>query len=176
MTSARGTLDWQSLQDHSEWAAPSVAVAADRVPRALVARIDEQLADTAEFCAAYDVALEAAVNCVVVVARRGERRTCAAILVRGTDRADVNGVVRKHLGARKITFADPDFTEESTAMRSGGITPVGLPTDWPILVDSAVALTDDVVIGAGVRDAKILVSGTALAELPNAEVLPLVLR
>lgn len=141
-----------------------------------MAQIDEQLADTDQFCAAYDVDLDAAVNCVVVAARRGERHTHAAVLVRGTDRADVNGVVRKHLGARKISFADPVFTEQATAMRSGGITPVGLPADWSILVDSAVAVAGEVVIGAGTRDAKLLVTGKALAELPNAEVLPLVRR
>lgn len=176
MTSPRGTLDWRPLREHLEWTAQTVADGADRVSGAYVARIDEQVADTAQFCAAYDVALDASVNCVVVTARRGERHTHAAVLVRGTDRADVNGVVRKHLGARKISFADQEFTEQATAMRSGGITPIGLPPDWPILVDSAVALADEVVIGAGVRDAKLLVTGTALAGLPNAEVLPLVQR
>lgn len=176
MTGPRGTLDWVALRDHLDRVAPAVAAAAENVPSALVADIDEQVADTAEFCASYDVALDAAVNCVIVAAKRGERRTHAAVLVRGTDRADINGVVRKHLGARKISFADPSYTEQATAMRSGGITPVGLPTEWPILVDSAVALEAEVVIGAGVRDAKLLVSGAALAELPGAEVLPLVLR
>jgi prolyl-tRNA editing enzyme YbaK/EbsC (Cys-tRNA(Pro) deacylase) len=176
MASARGTLGWQALRDHLEWTAPAVAEDADRVPHALIARIDQQLSDTAQFCAAYDVSLEAAANCVIVAARRGERRTYAALVVRGTDRADVNGAVRKHLGAKRISFADMDFAEQATAMRSGGITPIGLPGDWPVLIDSAVAVADEVVIGAGVRDAKLLVSGAALADLPNAEVLPLVQR
>lgn len=44
---------------------------AARVPRARVAAIDPQLADTAAFCAAYDVALESSANCVVVAGRRG---------------------------------------------------------------------------------------------------------
>ncbi|WP_026181271.1 YbaK/EbsC family protein [Demetria terragena] len=176
MASARGTLDWQPLRDHLDWVGPTVAGAADRVPNALVARIDPQLADTSEFCAAYDVSLEASANCVVVEGRRGERHTYAAVLVRGTDRADINTIVRKHLDVRKISFADQAYTEEATAMQSGGITPVGLPTDWPILVDSAVAMGGEMVIGAGVRDAKLLVDGAALAEMLSAEVLPLVRR
>ena len=49
----------------------------------------------------------------------------------------------------------------------------GLPEDWLILVDDAVAAAGPVVIGAGVRGAKLLVDGAALAALPNAEVLSL---
>lgn len=154
----------------------TVAESADRVPGAEVAAIDPQLADTAEFCAAYDVALESSVNCVVVLARRGEQRTYAAVLIRATDRADVNGIVRKHLGARKISFADQEVTEQATAMQSGGITPVGLPPDWVILVDAAVVQVEEAIIGAGVRDAKLLVSGRTLAELPGAEVVALAQR
>jgi prolyl-tRNA editing enzyme YbaK/EbsC (Cys-tRNA(Pro) deacylase) len=48
---------------------------------------------------------------------------------------DVNGIVRKHLGARKISFAPMDSAVALTGMEYGGITPVGLPGDWPILVD-----------------------------------------
>lgn len=176
MPTARGNLSWQPLNDHLDLVAQPVADAADLVPDAQVATIDEQLADTAEFCAEYDVALESSANCVVVTARRGDRTTHAALMVRGTDRADVNKTVRKHLDARKITFADQGYVEEATGMRSGGITPIGLPSDWPLLVDSAVATGGLMVVGAGVRSAKVLVDGAALAELPGAQVLGLVVR
>jgi prolyl-tRNA editing enzyme YbaK/EbsC (Cys-tRNA(Pro) deacylase) len=85
----------------------------------------------------------------------------------------VNRIVRKHLGARRISFADQAETEEVTGMTSGGITPVGLPEDWPVLVDQAVATSELLVIGGGVRDAKLLVSGAELAALPGTEVLEL---
>lgn len=52
--------------------------------------------------------------------------------------------------------------------------PVGLPADWPILVDERVAAAEAVVIGGGVRGAKLLVPGAELAALPGAEVLDLV--
>ena len=65
----------------------------------------------------------------------------AACMVLATDRADVNKAVRKHLDVRKISFAPMDEAVSQTGMEYGGITPVGLPPDWPILVDAAVAAT-----------------------------------
>jgi prolyl-tRNA editing enzyme YbaK/EbsC (Cys-tRNA(Pro) deacylase) len=59
-----------------------------------------------------------------------------------------------------------------TGMEYGGITPVGLPEDWRILVDDLVAKTPSVVIGAGIRGAKLWLPGRLLAELPGAEILP----
>jgi prolyl-tRNA editing enzyme YbaK/EbsC (Cys-tRNA(Pro) deacylase) len=60
-------------------------------------------------------------------------------------------------------------------MEYGGITPVGLPAGWPILVDVAVAASAWVVIGSGIRGSKILIPGAAIATLPRAETLPLTL-
>jgi prolyl-tRNA editing enzyme YbaK/EbsC (Cys-tRNA(Pro) deacylase) len=59
---------------------------------------------------------------------------------------------------------------ELTGMEYGGITPIGLPAEWPILVDSRVAETDVVIVGSGVRRSKILLPGRLLAQLPNAQV------
>ena len=125
---------------------------------------------------AYDVAAEASANCVVVEGRRGEETTFAAVVVLAVDRADVNRVVRRHLGVRKISFADQHRAEELTGMQQGGITPVGLPADWPVLVDAHVVAAGPVVIGAGVRGAKLLVHGRAIAELPGATVLDLAMK
>ncbi|SDL18223.1 YbaK/EbsC family protein [Tessaracoccus oleiagri] len=175
MPSAEGTLDWKPLADHPELVAPPVAAAAHLVPGARVAEIDPDLADTAAFCAAYDVAVEASANCVVVAGRRGEESVLAAVIVLATDKADVNKTVRKELGMRKMSFASQAETEAATGMLQGGITPVGLPDDWPILVDEAVVAAGPVVIGGGARGAKLLVDGAALASLPGARVLPLTL-
>jgi hypothetical protein len=56
-------------------------------------------------------------------------------------------------------------------MAFGGITPVGLPEGWPVLVDPAVAAAEVVVIGSGTRGSKLAVPGAALAGLPAASVL-----
>ena len=173
MHSARGTLTWTPATEHLDLLALPVAAAIAGVPDALVAPIDADLADTAAFCDAYDVALEASANCVVVAGRRGDTTRYAAVLVRATDRADINNVVRRRLDVRKISFAPHDDAVRLTGMAFGGITPIGLPAEWPILVDAAVADLEGAVIGSGLRRSKLLVSGTTLAALPGAEVLDL---
>lgn len=175
MPSAEGNLTWEPLSERLDLVASPVAAAASLVSGARVAEIDETLADTAAFCEAYDVALEASANCVVVFGRRGEDTVHAAVMVLATDKADVNKTVRKELGMRKMSFADQPTVEELTGMTQGGITPVGLPEGWPILIDEAVVDAGPVVIGGGERGSKILVDGAELASLPGARVLPLVL-
>jgi prolyl-tRNA editing enzyme YbaK/EbsC (Cys-tRNA(Pro) deacylase) len=179
MPSAEGNLAWLPATDHPELLAPSVVAALaeratlDPATDIRVARIDPSLADTAAFCAAYDVDPAASANCVIVEGRRGESVTHAAVMVLATDRADINRVVRRHLGARRISFADQRLAQELTGMQQGGITPIGLPSDWPVLVDEAVARAGRVVIGAGARGAKLLVDGAVLTRLPGAEVVAL---
>jgi prolyl-tRNA editing enzyme YbaK/EbsC (Cys-tRNA(Pro) deacylase) len=136
-----------------------------------VAEIDPELADTAAFCERYAVPLSESANCVVVAGRRDGQVRMAACMVLATTRADVNGLVRRELDVRKASFAPMDTAVELTGMEYGGITPVGLPADWPLFVDAAVAATPRVVIGSGVRRSKLTLPGAALASLPGAVVL-----
>ena len=103
-----------------------------------VAEIDPEVADTAAFCERYDVGLDVSANCVVVAGRRGQDTRYAACVVLATTRADVNGVVRRRLDARKASFAPMDLAVAETGMEYGGITPFGLPPGWPVLVDQSV--------------------------------------
>ncbi|HEY9336819.1 MAG TPA: YbaK/EbsC family protein [Kribbella sp.] len=167
-----GKLDWQPAAEVPELLAAPVRDALGGLP-AYAAGIDPGLADTAAFCAEYDVPMAASANCVVVLGKRAGEESHAAVLVLATDRADVNGVIRKHLGVRKISFAAQDDAVSTTRMEYGGITPIGLPADWPVLVDEAVANAGPVVIGSGMRASKLLVDGADLAKLPTAEVLQL---
>ncbi|GGS48946.1 YbaK/EbsC family protein [Streptomyces griseoviridis] len=133
---------------------------------------EPEWADTATFVEHYGRGLlEQSANCVVVSGRRGGDTTLAACLVLSTTRVDVNGVVRRHLGARKASFAPMDTATGETGMEYGGITPVGLPADWPVLVDSAVVDLPWVLVGSGRRRGKLLLPGKACAELPGAVVL-----
>jgi prolyl-tRNA editing enzyme YbaK/EbsC (Cys-tRNA(Pro) deacylase) len=136
-----------------------------------VAEIDPELADTAAFCAAYGVGLDVSANCVVVSGKREGEVRYAAAMVLATTRADVNGVVRRQLDVRKASFAPMDTAVAETGMRYGGITPIGLPDGWPVLVDAAAAATDEVVIGSGIRGSKLALPGKALADLPGARVI-----
>jgi prolyl-tRNA editing enzyme YbaK/EbsC (Cys-tRNA(Pro) deacylase) len=168
-------LDFGNALDRPELLADTVLATLRAWPagasEVLVAPIDPALADTATFCARYGVTLEESANCVVVAARRGGLTTYAACMVAATTRADVNGLVRRHLDARKASFAPVDTVTAITGMEYGGITPIGLPGDWPVLVDAAVAKTESVVIGSGIRGSKLRLPGRLLADLPGAQVL-----
>lgn len=169
-----GILDWHPALDRPQLlAAPVAARLRQQDLGCYLASIDPELADTSAFCAAYQVAMSASANCVVLEGRRGEMVRMAACLVLATDRADVNRTARKLLDVRKISFASMETAVRATEMEYGGITPIGLPADWPLLIDESVAATDWVVIGSGLRASKIACPGAALASLPGAQVLAL---
>ena len=97
--------------------------------QARVAAIDPDLADTASFCAAYGRSLDESANCVVLAAKRSGETILAACVVLATTRADVNGLARRTVGARKASFAAMDVAVSASGMEQGGITPIGLPAD-----------------------------------------------
>ncbi len=45
-------------------------------------------------------------------------------------------------------------------MEYGGITPIGVPEGWPMLVDEAVAAQQWIIIGSGIRGSKLLIPGS----------------
>ena len=169
-----GTLPWVPARTRPDLLADPVVAALDRAPgdpdSVLVAPIDPQLADTAAFCDAYAVALDVSANCVVVAGRRSGETRLAGVVVLATTRADVNNLVRRRIDARKASFAPTDLAVSETGMEYGGITPIGLPPDWPLLVDRAVVAMPEVIVGSGVRRSKLALPGAWLAGLPGAEV------
>jgi prolyl-tRNA editing enzyme YbaK/EbsC (Cys-tRNA(Pro) deacylase) len=177
MRTPMGSLDIvPALERPDLLAAPvAAALAAWRGPVPVgeigVAEIDPELADTAAFCERYGVGLDESANCVVVAARRGGDTRLAACVVLATTRADVNGLVRRHLGARRASFAPMEVATAESGMEHGGITPIGLPEAWPVLVDAAVTAVPRVVVGSGVRRSKLVLPGKALADLRGVEVL-----
>jgi prolyl-tRNA editing enzyme YbaK/EbsC (Cys-tRNA(Pro) deacylase) len=169
-------LDLRPALSHPELLAKSVAAALAEWPgegrdEIEVAAIDPDLTDTAAFCEHYGVPPEESANCVVIAARRGGETSYAACLVTAVTRADVNGVVRRRLGARKASFAPVDDTLAATGMEYGGITPVGLPAGWPVLIDAAVVQQSRIIIGSGIRGSKLRLPGPLVAALPGAEVI-----
>ncbi|MGW4498514.1 YbaK/EbsC family protein [Micromonospora sp. NPDC004336] len=173
-----GTLKTEPARARLDLLAPPVAAALGQWPAdapvdaddVLVAPIDAELADTAAFCAAYEVGLDVSANCVVVAGKREGTVRYAACVVLATTRVDVNGVARRALDVRKASFAPMADAVELTGMEYGGITPIGLPEQWPILVDARVIATPHVIIGSGVRHSKIALPGPALGALPGARV------
>jgi prolyl-tRNA editing enzyme YbaK/EbsC (Cys-tRNA(Pro) deacylase) len=123
---------------------------------AFVVAIDPALADTQALNEAYDGA-HAGADCVVVLGRRGADDRPAACVVLSSTRADVNGLVRRTLDVRTCSFAPQEWAVGESGMEHGGITPVGLPPEWPILLDRAVTEQPWVVVGSGLRRSKLVV-------------------
>lgn len=135
-----------------------------------VTEIDPALADTAALVEAFDLDLGSSVNCVIVAGTRAGEERLAACLVAADTRADVNRTVRRLLDVRKCSFLAMDRAVTESGMEYGGITPVGLPGSWRVLVDARVTGIETAIIGSGVRHSKLLLPGALLAELPGAEV------
>ncbi|MEY4229701.1 MAG: hypothetical protein RLZZ362_550 [Actinomycetota bacterium] len=134
-----------------------------------VIECDPALADTAAFCEAYGYSTDISAN-TIVVGSKTDPPLYAACVVLATSRLDVNGTVRRKLGARKVSFAPADATAEVTGMVMGGVTMFGLPDGLPIWIDAEVMRRDRIIVGGGSRGLKLLVPVAALAALPGAEV------
>lgn len=156
--------------DASDPTDPVLAAAAATGHPFEIVPCDPDLADTAAFCEAYGYGLDQSANAIVVVGK-SEPRVYVACLVLATTRLDVNGVVRKRLGVKKASFASADETGELTGMQIGGVTPYGLTGTLPLWIDARVMHVDQVIVGGGSRDRKLLVPPASLAALPGAEVI-----
>lgn len=134
-----------------------------------VVECDPNLADTAEFCDAYGYELDDSANAIVVVGK-ADPPIFAMCLVLANTRLDVNKVVRKRLGIRKCSFATAEQTIDQTGMQIGGVTPFGTTTQIELWIDSRVMERDNLIIGGGSRDRKLLVPPATLEGHPRASV------
>jgi len=179
-----GSLTWHPAVDHLDLLAAPIAAAITawaaaepEVATALVVTaIDPELADTAALTEAYDLPLSGSGNCVLVAGKREGQERIAAAVVRATTRADVNNAVKRLLDVRKASFLPMDRAVADSGMEYGGITPIGLPEEYRVLIDSRVVAPnpeaeDLVIIGSGLRRSKLALPGSLLARLPGAEVI-----
>ena len=130
---------------------------------------DPEFADTAVFCAHYGYPPEDSVNTIIVKAKTGGERFAACALLAHT-RLDVNGCVRRRLASRRVSFASAIETERLTGMALGGVTPLALPTDLPLWVDSRIMQCREVILGGGNRHSKIRVPPAIFEQSAGAEV------
>jgi len=115
----------------------------------------------------YDVPYEMELNCLVVEGRRNEDVHYAAVVVPYGKKASMNAKVRTPLNAKKVSFADLDYVTEKTGMEYGSITPVGLPEDWMILLDSSVLNQESVIVGSGKANGKLMLPSVLFTKMPN---------
>src|SRR5690606_389279 len=106
---------------------------------------------------------------ILVKSTSGERKFAACVLL-ATHRLDVNRVVRKKLGARRVSFASAEETRELTGMEIGGVTPLALPADMPIWIDREVMERDYIILGGGNRSSKLKVDPRVVSAQGAAEV------
>jgi len=152
---------------------PAAVAAALRDIDAAVFACRDEYSDTAAFCAAYGCAPEDCANTLIVKYTRDGAEHHAAIVTLGSRRLDLNGAVKERLAARRLTMARREAAMQITGMAFGGITAPGLPAGIVILVDGAVMARPWVVMGAGVRETKLLLAPSQLLRLPDVSVAPL---
>ncbi|WP_043534519.1 YbaK/EbsC family protein [Actinomyces polynesiensis] len=172
-----GSLETLPALEHLDLVAPPVAAALQAlaghdpalVDLVRVVPIDPSLADTEVMTETFGMDLALSSNCILVAGKRAGEERVAACVVRATTNADVNHVVKRTLDVRKASFWPQEHAVEASGMEYGGITPVGVPAEWRLLIDERVAVGWSC-IGSGLRRSKLFVTGDLLVALPGAEV------
>lgn len=95
---------------------------------------------------------------------RAESGQFVLLAVTGGGRADW-GVLRTHLGERKVRMAEFDEVPEATGYVVGAVPPVALPADVRVLADESVKAYECVVIGSGVLGYALSLKGADLLKL-----------
>ena len=128
-----------------------------------------EFADTFIFCKEYGIDLRDSVNTILVKTKTGELKYAACALLAST-RLDINKMIRKKIGARKVSFATIEETAKLTSMVIGGVTPITLPSTLQLWVDSKVMQRQSIILGGGNRSSKIKVSPKIFHYTINTEI------
>lgn len=160
-----------------DWAQhlPASVHAAVQGHEVIVFACPDEVSDTAAFSARFGFGMEDCANTLILKFTKDQGEHYAAAVGLGSRRLDVNGAVKRALGAQRLTLAKREVATEITGMEFGGITAPGLPAGMRVLVDAAVAERPFVVMGAGIRQAKLLLSPGTLAKVATVEVAALAL-
>ena len=138
----------------------------------LVAEIDPKFMGGKELCDEFGVDPKMGANCVVVEATGKDTSEFVAVVMSVGYRADLNGFVKKHLGAKRVSLAPLEKVIEKTQMEYGSITPFGLPNNWKILMDSRIFENDAIIVGGGKQISKLLVPTKIFKNIPSVEIIP----
>lgn len=164
-------LNWIHISEGENLVSPGVVRKYKEFPQDIfVAEIDPAFMNGMDFCNKYGVTPDEGANCIIVEAVRGDNKSKVAVVVPVGYRADLNGVVRKQLGAKKVSFANLDEVMQETDMEYGSITPYGLPDTYTILVDSRIMNKESLVIGSGRQSAKIKIPTAIFKDLSHCEI------
>lgn len=136
----------------------------------LVAEIDSNYADGEKLCQKYGIKKECGFNCLIVECKKRDNISHYALIVPIGYKYNMGSVVRKYTNSRVVSVAPLDYVLEKTNMEYGSITPIGLPSDWKILVDPLIKNQEYIVIGGGLVKSKISLPTNIFLKLPNVEI------
>ncbi|MBW3087388.1 hypothetical protein KIH77_01325 [Bifidobacterium sp. 82T24] len=150
------------------------ALVAAGVPESKIIGVTENTdeeSDTDLWCPKYGISFDITGNVVVVHTHKTRKAPpqFAAAFVTADTRADLNGLVKHTLGVSKVSFAPITAAVEATGMESGGMSPIGLPAAWPLLVDRRILDIPRLYLGSGIRPSKLVVDGSLFADIPGVE-------
>ena len=121
------------------------------------------------FVKRYGINFEDAANTIVVKSKTGDLKYAACVLL-ATTKLDTNKTIRKKLNTHKVSFASIEESEKLTNMQIGGVTPIELPKNLPLWVDSRVMQRHIIVLGGGNRTSKIKISPNIFDYTFNTEI------
>ena len=100
-----------------------------------------------------------------------------ALVMLGGDRHAISGQLKRALGSRNISLADPEVVQELTGYAVGSIPPFHWqPAGFRSLLDTALTKYDVLGVGAGVWGQEIIITPNDLIAASNAEVVNLTRR
>jgi Cys-tRNA(Pro)/Cys-tRNA(Cys) deacylase len=78
--------------------------------------------------------------------------------------------LRAHFGVSRLSLPDAEEAKAATGYERGTITPLGSSHAWPVIADSIIPTLDRVAIGGGGHGVNLHLSGRALVERLEADV------
>ena len=104
-----------------------------------------------------------------IVFRLGEGRFAMALVA---GEAQISwAALRAHFGQSRLTMANADEVYQATGYRIGTVSPIGLATPLPILIDASVLKFEEISLGSGQSNTGIILRrDDLLAHLENAQV------
>ncbi len=100
---------------------------------------------------------------------RLEDGTYVLVLMPGIGK--VNWVkLRKHLGVSRMTTATSEEVLEVTGYETGAVSPFGLPQPLRLLADEKIFVYDEISIGAGIRNAGVILKRQDLLDALDPEI------
>jgi len=122
---------------------------------------ESESAYSAEFCREYGYPQETSATPSLSHPSEGRRCTAPVWWL------DVNHVVKRLLGASRLSFASADETRELTGMEIGGDTVFGSPADLPLYAYVALKSQPYIVVGSGNRTSRVRMAPGELSKTPN---------